>query len=130
MDEMDREHSINLSGIETFELINLLEETIKHIWAVIPLKKLEVEEQKKKMNENAENIKKGKRNFFSNFEDSYLIAKNKVNEIQREISNLNRKKEKLNKLYLRLSQSFYSDNKFMMETSEDNYNRWKINLSL
>tara|TARA_R100000149_G_C5781442_1_gene77189 strand:+ start:126 stop:518 length:393 start_codon:yes stop_codon:yes gene_type:complete len=129
MGEIDREYSINLSHTETFELIKLLENTIEHIWAVIPLKTLEVDEHKKKMSKYAEKIKNGKSNFFLNFEESYLTAKNKVYEIQKEIYSLNRKKEKLNKLYLRLSQSYYSDKKFMLETTEDNYNRWMTNLS-
>ncbi|RLD26633.1 MAG: hypothetical protein DRI75_11370 [Bacteroidetes bacterium] len=124
MSDLEKDFIIELNGLEIKELINLLEDSVNRIWALLPFKEIELKKHEQKMAVNAEKIKSGKRNFFSNFEESFFNSKREYNKIQSEIYSDNQKKKSLNDLYLKLNQLFYSDSGFWMETAKENYDRW------
>ncbi|MCW5518480.1 hypothetical protein J1N09_01425 [Aureitalea sp. L0-47] len=128
MERLEETYTLEMEWLEAQQLVLYLEKTVHHIWATIPMKKFKMDKYKKKMASNADKIKRGKPNFFSNYEQSYLDAKGKVNGLKKEIYDLNYQKEMLNKLYLRLGLMFYSSSKLMRNATEENYERWNKNL--
>ena len=130
MHKTDIIYNYEFNFYESFELIKLLEDSIKSIWSQIPIKEREAREYENKMNSFINKINAKKTNFFSNYEESYLKYKSEFHEIDKELITLKSKKMALLEIYIKVANTLFADRAFDLEISKENYNRWRKDLNL
>ncbi|WP_437370457.1 hypothetical protein [Maribacter litoralis] len=130
MHKTDIIYNYEFNFYESFELIKLLEDSIKSIWSQIPIKEREAREYENKMNSFINKINAKKTNYFSNYEESYLKYKSEFHEIDKELNTLKSKKMALLEIYIKVANTLFADRAFDLEISKENYNRWRKDLNL
>ncbi|PHN93371.1 hypothetical protein CSC80_10605 [Maribacter sp. 6B07] len=123
MHKTDNIYNYEFNFYESFELFNLLEDSIKNIWSQIPIKEREARKFENKLNAK-------KTNFFSNHEESYLKYKSEFQKIDKELNTLKIKKRSLLEIYIKVANTLFAERAYDLEISKENYNRWRKDLNL